>query len=340
MGREKEPRSRVRRRKRGCLTGCLVNVLLVLGVAALLFVGACVLGFVKNDPQTGKPSLSLQNIGLGEVQLPDFMGAVRSTSESIEKGLATLPAWAYGMSSEGMTVKTLRAGGGEAVLVCCDGYTMLVGAGSNGLLTSAQLLLCGVTRLSVAVAGCAENLSIGGMATAVGFFKPEYLLMQDSQTKSVAYNEMYARAKQSGAQVIAPDRGLTFSLGRATVTVIGPARENHTDERDDGLSLRIDYGSTSVLIPGTITSAGEQELVSSGVRMEADVLICSRGGSDEATSLRLVETARPRAALLTGNDPANSVLIRLQRAGTQAYTAREHGVMTVVSDGSTITVKP
>ena len=77
MGREKEPRSRVRRRKRGCLTGCLVNVLLVLGVAALLFVGACVLGFVKNDPQTGKPSLSLQNIGLGEVQLPDFMGAVQ-----------------------------------------------------------------------------------------------------------------------------------------------------------------------------------------------------------------------------------------------------------------------
>ena len=340
MGHEKEPRSRVRRRKRGCLTGCLVNVLLVLGAAALLFVGACVLGFVKNDPQTGKPSLTLQNVGLGEVELPNLLGVVRSASEAIEESLSSVPGWAYGMSSEGMTVKTLRADGGEAVLVCCDGYTMLVGAGSSGLLTSAQLLLCGVTRLSVAVADCAENSSIGGMATAVGFFKPEYLLVQDSQTKSVAYNEMYAKAKKSGVQVIAPDRGLTFSLGRATVTVIGPARENHTDERDDGLSLRVDYGSTSVLILGTITAAGEQELISSGVRMDADVLICARGGSDEATCLRLVETAKPRAALLTGSGPANSVLIRLQRAGVQTYTATEHGVMTVVSDGSTITVKP
>ena len=61
MGRE---RSHVKKRRRGCLTGCLTNLLLLLGLAALLFVGACVLGFVKNDPQTGKPSLSLERIGL------------------------------------------------------------------------------------------------------------------------------------------------------------------------------------------------------------------------------------------------------------------------------------
>ena len=91
MGHEKEPRSRVRRRKRGCLTGCLVNVLLVLGAAALLFVGACVLGFVKNDPQTGKPSLTLQNVGLGEVELPNLLGVVRSASEAIEESLSSVP---------------------------------------------------------------------------------------------------------------------------------------------------------------------------------------------------------------------------------------------------------
>ena len=340
MGREKEPRSRVRRRRRGCLTGCLVRALLALGVAALLFVGACVLGFVKNDPQTGRPSLSLENIGMGEVELPELSGVAQSVSEAIEKLLSSLPSWAYGMNSEGLTVKTLRAGGGEAVLVCCDGYTMLIGAGENGLLTAGQLLLCGVTRLSAAVADCAESSSIGGMETIVSFFKPEYLLVQDSQTKNAAYQKMLSAAQQGGTQVIAPDRGLTFSLGRATVTVIGPVRRMHTDERDDGLSLRVDYGGTSVLIAGTITAAGEQELVSSGVRMDADVLVCSRGGSDEATSLSLVEAVKPRAALLTGSSPANSVLIRLQRAGAQTYTAREHGVMTVVSDGGTITVKP
>ena len=340
MGRDREPRSRVRRRRRGCLTGCLVNLLLVLGAAALLFVGACVLGFVQNDPQTGKPSLSLENVGLGDASLPGLSGLAQSASEAIERGLSSLPSWAYGMTGEGLTVKTLRAGGGEAVLVCCDGYTMLVGAGKNGLLTGAQLLLCGVTRLSAAVAGCAEDASIGGMARTAQVFRPDYLLTQNSQTKGKAYNAMIAAAQKSGTQILAPERGLTFSLGRATVTVIGPVRRVHTDERDDGLSLRVDYGGTSVLIPGTITAAGERELISSGVRLDADVLVCSRGGSDEATCLELVDAVSPKAALLTGSAPANSVLIRLQRAGAATYTAKEHGVMTVLSDGSSITVKP
>ena len=41
-----------------------------LGVAALLFVGAHVLGFVKSDPQTGAPTLRFDN--LPEIKLGDF----------------------------------------------------------------------------------------------------------------------------------------------------------------------------------------------------------------------------------------------------------------------------
>ena len=58
----REGRSHVRKRKKGCLVGCLTNLLLVLGVAALLFVGAHVLGFVKSDPQTGAPTLRCDNL--------------------------------------------------------------------------------------------------------------------------------------------------------------------------------------------------------------------------------------------------------------------------------------
>lgn len=339
MGREREARSQVRKRRRGCLTGCLTRILLLLGVAALVFVGACVLGFVRNDPETGKPSLTLENIGLDDGALSAAQGWFKTAKDAV----GNLPAlsWAYGVDASGLTVKTLRVGEGEAVLVCCDGYTMLVGAGNNGLLTAGQLLLCGVNRLNVAVACGNEAGQIGGMATAVTLGKPEYLLLQDSQTKNADYNAMLGAAQKTGStQLIAADAGLTFSLGRATVTVIGPAKTNHTDERDDGLSLRIDYGQTSVLILGTITSAGERELISSGVRLGADALICARGGSDVATGLELVSAVMPKIALLTGREPANSVVIRLQRAGVQALTAKENGVMTLRSDGTTMTVTP
>ena len=138
------------REKKGCLVGCLTNLLLVLGVAALLFVGAHVLGFVKSDPQTGAPTLRFDN--LPEIKLGDF-DLSKIELPDVSKLTEKLPKWAYGVNPNGLTIKTLRAGDGEAVFVCADGYTMLVGAGSGtGAALCGQLLLCGVNHLSAAIA--------------------------------------------------------------------------------------------------------------------------------------------------------------------------------------------
>ena len=343
-------RSHVRKRRRGCLGGCLTKILLLFGLAAFVFVGACVLGFVKNDPQTGKPSLTLENLGgdaLGGISLPDVKLPDVNLPDIGLEGIALpdfsagLPAWAYSVSREGLTVKTLRAGSGEAVLVCCDGYTMLLGGGSGmGITLCAQLLLCGVNRLDAVIAMNSDAQQIGGLPLAITLMPPDYLLYQDSQVKGTAYNRLVSTAQKNGSiQQIVPESGLTFSLGRATVRVIGPARRTHTDDRDDGLSIRVDYGRTSVLILGGITAAGEREMISSGAPLDADVLICAQGGGEEATSAALVSAVTPSAALMTGEAPANTVKVRLQRAGANVYTAKEHGVMTVFSDGQTVSVK-
>lgn len=323
----KEPRSYVRRRRRGCLSGCLTRLLLLLGLLALLLVGACVLGFVRIDPSTGAPSLSVESAGLSGVSLPQV-------------DLSGFTGWAYGVPKESMTLKTLRAGGGEAVLVCCDGYTMLLGGGKNGLLTAAQMLLCGVNRLSVAAMTSADKAYAGGLPLAVKLGKPQYLLCPGSQTKTSLYNDVLAAAQAAGAQTLAPKQGQTFGLGRAWVTVIGPSDKPHTDECDDGLSVRIDYGNTSVLVLGAITVTGEAELLTSPANLDADVLVCAQGGSDEATSARLIQAVTPKAALLTGSNPSNDIRMRLDRAGATVYAMRENGVMTVVSDGEKIEVRP
>ena len=294
----REAKSHVRKRRRGCISGCLTNILLLLGLAALLFVGACVLGFVKNDPETGAPSLSLDGVaGLSNLRLPDI-----SLPENLPD--VTLPSWAYGVSKTGLTVKTLRAGDGEAVLVCADGYTMLLGGGSGmGVMLTGQLLLCGVSHLNAAVAMSSQQSQIGGLPLAITLMPPQYLLFQDSQTKGAAYNRMMAQAqKKGGIQAIVPQQGLSFMLGRARVTFIGPARTVHTDERDDAL-------------------------------------ICALGGSEEATCTEFVSAVSPSIALMTGKSPANAVKVRLTRVGAQVYTAKEHGVMTLVSDGQTIQIK-
>jgi len=338
--------------------GCLTKMVLLLGLGAVLFVGACVLGFVKNDPETGAPSLSLTGvkglenlqlpkidlpqIDLDNIALPESLQDVKLPDLSALAKNVQIPGWAYAVSPSGLTVKTLRAGDGEAVLVCADGYTMLLGGGSGmGVGISAQMLLSGVKHLNAAVAMSSEQAQIGGLPLTIALMPPQYLIYQDSQTKGTAYNRLVTTAqKRSSIQLLAPKQGLSFMLGRAQVTLIGPARTAHTDERDDGLSVRIDYGAASVLIMGAITASGERELITSRMNLNADALICARGGSEEATCTELVNAVSPRIALMTGKDPANSVKVRLTRAGAQVYTAKEHGVMTLVSDGQTMQIIP
>jgi len=334
-------RSHVHKRRRGCFGGCLTRIVLLLGFCALLFVAACVLGFVKNDPVTGKPELSLDGVGLQQIELPDALKNMDMTGlTALVQGIR-LPAWPYSVNPTGLTVKTLRAGAGEAVLVCADGYTMLVGGGDGmGAGLCAQLLLSGVRHLSAVVATSSSQQQIGGLPLMMRLMPPDYLIHQDSQVKGTAYNRLMDTAeKMPDIQVISPKAGLTFSLGRGTVTVIGPVRTPHKDERDDGLSIRVDYGATSVLIVGSITQNGERELISSRVRLGADALICGRGGSEEATCTEFVAAVSPKIALMTGKEPDNSVKVRLSRAGAQVYTAQEHGVMTLYSDGQTMTLR-
>ena len=324
--------------------GCLTRIVLLLGLCALLLVAACVLGFVENDPVTGRPELTFGSIsvdGLPQIDLPEALESVDLSGVTAFVQGVQMPTWAYGVSPTGLTVKTLRAGEGEAVLVCADGYTMLVGGGDGtGAGLCAQLLLSGVRHLNAVVATSSGQQQIGGLPLMLRLMPPDYLLHQDSQVKGTAYNRLMDTAgKMPDIQLIAPQAGLTFSLGRGTVTVIGPARTPHKDERDDGLSIRVDYGATSVVIAGSITQNGERELITSRVRLDADALICGRGGSEEATCTEFVSAVSPKIALMTGKSPDNSVKVRLTRAGAQVYTAEEHGVMTLVSDGQTMTIR-
>ena len=110
-------------------------VLLLLGLCAIVFVGACVLGVVENDPETGKPSFSLGGM-LEDVSLPDLSdielpSGADGLQDAAQKAISGMNAWPYAVRQNGLTVKTLRAGKGEAVLVCADGYTMLLGGGSG-----------------------------------------------------------------------------------------------------------------------------------------------------------------------------------------------------------------
>ena len=324
----KEKRSRIRKR-RGCLSGCLARLLMLLGFLALVFVGVHLFGFVQNDEETGEPRLTF-----GKEPVPLLPGDI---GNGISALLSSIPSWPYGIRSEGMTLKILRGGRGQALLLCCDGYTAMIGGGSETYSAGLQMLLCGVSRLDAAVIPSSDGKDAGGMAFVIQTGKPSYLFLTGIVTQTAEWQRM-EKAFPENRRII-PTPGLSFNLGRGRVTFVGPGSEGYTANENRSLSLRVDYGGTSILIPGRMPKDGEQNLLSSRAVINADVLIAANGGEEGATGESLIAAVKPRIAVCTGNLDWR-VKARLQSAGAAVYTVKEHGVMTIRSDGTDVRIEP
>lgn len=75
-----------------------------------------------------------------------------------------------------------------------------------------------------------------------------------------------------------PQTGTHWSLGSATVTVIGRYR-NILTQNNGSLVLRVDYGGTSFLFTGDMEQKAEGDLLESGADVHADVLKAGHHGS-------------------------------------------------------------
>ena len=336
MGRGKH--STIERRRGGCLSGCLRRILVLLGLAALLFVLACMTGIITNDERTGEPIISFSN-----VHAPDMNGFhldFSSMGKTVENLFSHLPVFHYnlGVKADGLTVKLLHAGDGECVFVVSDGFVLVADAGSgSGNWISAQMLLGGVRHINALAALSSDDTNISGMKTLLTRYKPKYLIYQDSQVKGKAFNAMLdSAAALSGLERLAARRGLGFQLGRSTVSVLGPVTTYHSDSMDDGLTMRIDYGKTRVLLLGTIHSGGASDLTRLGKELMADVLVAGSGGTGLTPAL--LEAVRPRYVLVAGV-PDEAAISRARTWGANVMTVREKGVLSVHTNGEILTLE-
>lgn len=139
----------------------------------------------------------------------------------------------------------------------------------------------------------------------------------------------------SDMRMESPD-GVTLSITSAHESSYGADEEN-----DFSLAVRLTYGDTKFLFAGDAEAPRQLELLEEG-DVACDVLKVPYHGRLVSTSERFLTEAHPQIAYITDDeeDPASEALISiLESLGTQVYTSREDGSVTVVSDGQTVSVR-
>ena len=248
-------------------------------------------------------------------------------------------------ADETLTVRFLDVGQGDSILLACGDETMLI---DGGPVEEGQFLVSRLNRLDVAKLTYVINTHpdedhCGGLAAVLAKDPAEHVYSSVTEYTTKVFSNVVKYADEQGHPVEVPQTGDSWTLGSASVQVIGPV-QTYSDPNNGSLVLRVDYGGTSFLFTGDMEQNAEADLMDSGANVRADVLKVGHHGSPTSSSEAFLEAVAPSIAVISvGEDndyghPSADVLARLEALGTTIYRTDTQGEIIITSDGQTLTV--
>ena len=242
------------------------------------------------------------------------------------------------------SVKFIDVGQADAALIECDGHYMLIDGGNKGdsSLIYTVLKNSGVSYLDIVVGTHAHEDHIGGLPGAFNYASAGLTLCPVTSYDSDAFEDFAKYAAQKGNGITIPSVGDTYSLGSATVSILG--LNAGSDVNDTSIVLKVEYGETSFLFTGDAEREAEQAILNSGADLYSTVLKVGHHGSDSSTTYPFLREIMPMYAVISvgeGNSydhPTDNTLSRLRDADVTVLRTDLHGDIVFVSDGKTVTL--
>jgi len=244
-----------------------------------------------------------------------------------------------------LSVHFIDVGEGDAILIVQGDYAMLVDGGpvEMGTTVFTYLRNQGIERLEYIVATHPFADHIGGLPDVLRRMNVRNVLLPMVYHDTPAYNAFLIAVEDSEADVAVPFAGHVFTLGDATVTVLSPNPADEWENRANySIVLRIEFGSTSFMLPGDAMREVEANLLDSTAHLSSDVLKVARHGAASATTSGFLDAVNPSIAVISAGDDnsflSQEVLRRLGNAGIHVFRTDLNGDIVITSDGTTLGV--
>jgi competence protein ComEC len=240
------------------------------------------------------------------------------------------------------TIDFLDVGQGDSILIRSpEGKTALIDAGPSKDVVP-LLRKLGVTSINLVAVSHHHADHFGGMDDVIRAFRPKYFLASNSSHATPAYLKLLSLVRDSGMTAIFPtDASRKIELGSVVLTVLPQPPENHQDENDNSIALRVQHGAFLVLLTGD-SEARERAFWEANVPelvQNCTVLKLAHHGSRNGTDDRWLEIVRPKlavASLGAANEyghPHGQTLDLLDQRGIPLLRTDRDGTVEVVSDG-------
>lgn len=252
------------------------------------------------------------------------------------------------VSGEGLTVSFIDVGQADCALLECDGEFMLIDGGNrdDGQLVVSYLEQQGVETLSAVVCTHAHEDHVGGLPSVLAVYPTQAVYAPTRTYASKVFDDFVYYTDQQGLEITIPAPGDTWTLGQASVTVLGPVK-SYAETNDTSIVLRVSYGETDFLFTGDMETTAENDMLDywgGRISWKADVLKVGHHGSNTSTGYRFLNEVAPDYAVISvGKDnsyghPHEEPLSRLNQAGVTIFRTDELGTVIARSDGAAVSL--
>ena len=253
-----------------------------------------------------------------------------------------------GVSGDGLTVQYIDVGQADCALIECGGEYLLIDGGNrdDSQLVVSYLEQQGVKELSAVVCTHAHEDHVGGLPAVLAVYPTKTVYAPTRTYSSNIFDKFVYYTDQQGLEITIPAPGDQFSLGDATITVLGPVK-SYAETNDTSIVLRIDYGETSFLFTGDMETDAENDMLDyweGKMDWKTDVLKVGHHCSNSSTGYRFLNEVSPEYGVISlGKDnsyghPHKEPMSRLKQAGVVILRTDELGTIQAVSDGKEVTI--
>lgn len=277
------------------------------------------------------------------------MGALISVIISVLLMLTGCESTPKQAQSGELSVHFIDVGQGDCTLVMMpDGKNMLIDAGNkeNSDDISDYLSANGVKKIDYAVATHPHADHIGSMADIISQFDVGKIYLPDAPHTSKIYDDMLNAISQKGIEAVQAKSGVCVQSGDGiTIDLLAPVCDEYSELNNYSAVVKLTYGKTSFLFMGDAQKRSENEILSLGENVRADVLKCGHHGGATSSGEAFLRAANPKYAVIScgkGNSyghPHAEVLTALKQVGADVLRTDLLGSIVITSDGDKVTVQ-
>lgn len=244
-----------------------------------------------------------------------------------------------------LKVHFIDVGQGDSELIQQGNKNMLIDTGTNASTDSliSYLQSQNISKIDYLVLTHPHEDHIGGADAIINKFDIGTIYMPKATATTKTFEDVAAAISSKGLKATAPNPGDTFNLGEASCEILSPINTDSDNLNTYSIVLKLTFGNNKFMFTGDAEASNEEDMISKGYDLSADVLKVGHHGSHSSTSQQFLDKVNPKYAVIScgkGNDyghPHKETMEKLQTKNIPVYRTDESGTIVCTSDGKTIT---